>query len=807
MKIIILTMILLFSHLMIPIASASIVINEVELNLPANEYFDEAEQWVELYNSGGEDVDISGMVVYPIRDPSEEVYIEDGTIIRVKGFFVISSSSWLDNKGDTVILKDENGTEIDRTPFLTDIDEDDCAWTRYPDGGPEWAFMVSSQGSPASGELCEEKETGFMRFTMDQNVNGVGFTNALSSISSKEGSSLNSQEHGSGSYRSENALRYFSDLQTEGQYIKLSKEGSMDHSKTYFKASDAQPINFTSRWTSTIRSVGDESSAHIQESYRYATNINGAAEIVIGSEGSKMAIDSEFTGVAKIKYISQELKSVEDYAGSFKVAENFSESDFNRTALSIEDNRSARIERHIEDILKEATLKNKSASASGTAGYGFVRVEKQIGDKLRTYEHGTGIYMADEEISTDSNMESIAKDITLIHRPVSYSYSPQTIISQSLKWSEGIYSKDISTDKGINFVAEDFSDISQLKKETIANDSKSMSTHASFTGRARFRTDIQGPSRKIYQDDEYYGSYDIARKAIKLPKIEKPHFSIAKQGRLSLQRCDVLDYSIIVFNDGNKTLGPIYVKDTFPSGTQLIDTNLMPLELTARSANWSISQLGIGESFTIQARLQVTKKTNSTINRVRAFTVYEEVRRGTVRMRRLSASNTSTMNITWEECKPTSLSVYMSATPDKSQPNLVRYRLNIENLAKENVSLNATVLLPEGIKFVNSTSKIFSINGDEISWSIDKLISSKRRAISFIGDATDNGYFVTKAQVKGYSPDGRELASENVDVPVLIGKYIELAKMNASEWLPCSSDPQFRSIVSSDTETICCDLW
>lgn len=803
MKIIIPAIALLISsHLLLPSVVANVVINEVELGSSATEPLDEAEQWIELYNSGSGEVDISDWAVCPIRDPSKEIDIEDGTIISAKGFFIISSSSWLDSEGDSIILKDENGNEIDRTPFLTDTDEDDCAWTRYPDGGPEWMFMVSSQGSPASGQLCEEKGIEYVKFTMGQSVQGIGFTNALNSIFGQEGKILSSQEHGSGSYHSENALGYFSNLQTEGQYIKLSKEGSMYHSKTEFNVSDARPINFTSRWTSAVRSVEDKSSAYMQESYRYATNINGASEIVIGSEGSKMAIDSEFTGVAEIKYSSQKLKSAEDYAGSFKVAENISESHFNRTALSTADNRSIRIERQIEDILR-----NKSASASGTAGYGFVRVEKQIGDKLRTYEHGTGTYMTDEEISTGNNMESIAKDITLIHKPVSYSYSPQTIINQSLEWSEGTYLKDISKDKGISFIAEDFSDILQLEKETIANSSKALSTQASFTGKARFRTDIQGPLKGVYQDDEYYGSYNIARKAIKLPEIEKPHFSITKQGHMSSRRCNILDYSIIIFNDGNMTLGPIYIKDTFPSGTQLIDTNLMPLELSSRSANWSIHELGIGESFTIQARLQIIKRTNSTVNRVRAFTTYEEVRKGTVRERRLHASNSSKMNITWEECEPTSLPVYMSAVPDKSQPNIVRYRLNIENLAKENMSINATVSLPEGIKFVNSTSKTSSINDGEISWSIDKLISGKRRAISFIGEATGNGYFVTKAQVNGRSPDGRELASENVSVPVLVGKYIEFAKMNASEWLPCSSDPQFRSVISSGSGTVCCDLW
>ncbi len=436
-----------------------------------------------------------------------------------------------------------------------------------------------------------------------------------------------------------------------------------------------------------------------------------------------------------------------------------------------------------------------------------MRAEKQIGDKLRTYEHGTGVYMTDEEIRTDTDTESMAKEITLIHIPVSYSYSPQRSINQSIKWREGIYSKDSSKDKGLSSISEDFSDIERLEKETVANGSKAMNTQASFTGKARLRANIHRPSGEIYQDDEYYGNYNIARRMTRLPEYDKPHFSITKQGRVSSKRCNILDYDIIVFNDGNMTLGPIYVKDTFPSSTQLISTNFMPLELTARSANWSIRQLGIGESFTIQARLQVMKRSNSTVNRVRAFTTYEEVRRGVARMRRFSASNTSTINITLDGCETISLPVSLSATPDKSQPNIVRYRLNIENLAQENMSVNATVSLPDGMKFINSTSKPSRIGDYEISWSINKVISGKRKAISFIGEAEGNGLFVTNASVYGYSTDGRQLALENVSIPVLIGKYIEFAKVNISEWLPCSGDPQFRSVAGSETKAFCCDLW
>jgi hypothetical protein len=802
MKITPIATILIFFLLMISAVSASIVINEIELDPSTDDPNVEIIQWIELYNGGNEDVDISGFAVFSFSNRSKDIIIDEGTIISAKSFFVVSSSRWLNKDGDSIALKDESGFIIDRTPFFEDIYGDDCSWSRYPDGESEWGFMGSSEGGPSSGELCEEKGIGFIKLTMDQNIHGVGFANVRGSIASQEGSKLESREHGSGSYTNENILGYLSGNQTGNPYINLRKKNSMEYKNTVFKAGDTRSIDFGSRWTSVVESSEDQSTSNMQESYRYANNVDAETRIGIVGGISRIAVDSEFNGAAEVKYASSELRSVEDYMGSFRISENFSADYFNKSAFSTEKYRPIRNEKQIEDMLW-----NKSASTSGTAGYGFVRVEKQIGDKLRTYEHGSGIYITDEVISTDDDKESMVKDITLIHGPVNYSYSPQTSLNLSIKWREGIYSKEISEDKTVSFIAEDFSDISKLKKETIVNGSKAMRTQASFVGKARLRTDIEESSGTVHQDDEYYGSYDIARKVIKLPEFEKPHFSIIKRGRVSSQRCDILDYSIVVFNDGNMTLGPIYVKDSFPTGTQLIDTDLMPLELTARSANWSIQRLGIGESITINAKLKTTKRTNSTINRVRAYTIYEVASKGISRMKRLSASNTSTMNITWDECEPISLSASMSATPDKSVPNIVRYRLNIENLAEQNMSINATVSLPEGIKFLNSTTRTSSTSDDKASWSISNLVSGKKKAISFMGVAEGNGLYESKASIYGYSEDGHELASENVTVPVLIGKYIEFAKMNASEWLPCSNDPKFRSITGADTEKTCCDLW
>lgn len=57
---------------------------------------------------------------------------------------------WLRNSDETVILRDEDGREVDRTPALDDGDNDDYCWSRYPDGEDEWIYTLASPELPVS---------------------------------------------------------------------------------------------------------------------------------------------------------------------------------------------------------------------------------------------------------------------------------------------------------------------------------------------------------------------------------------------------------------------------------------------------------------------------------------------------------------------------------------------------------------------------------------------------------------------------------------------------------------------------------
>jgi hypothetical protein len=167
--IIIITIALLLIHVTSSSASAQVLINEVHLNTSGN-----SSQWVELYNTGDEDVNITSWSIAPLSDPTKERAIdqfcrlpadpalkatEDRTL-SPRGFFVLEApaeeegtkASWLLTREETLILRDREGAEVDRTPILRDLNRSGCSWGRYPDGSPNWDFMISTKGGPNSGE-------------------------------------------------------------------------------------------------------------------------------------------------------------------------------------------------------------------------------------------------------------------------------------------------------------------------------------------------------------------------------------------------------------------------------------------------------------------------------------------------------------------------------------------------------------------------------------------------------------------------------------------------------------------------------
>ncbi len=115
------------------VEGATVVINAFDPN-PAGK--DVGKEWVTLYNPTNSSVNVSGWMLSSTHyRGGVNISIPQGTIIPPKCYWTyIHSKGWLHNDGESILLKDEKGDEIDRTPFKRDNDNDNRFWKRNPDG-------------------------------------------------------------------------------------------------------------------------------------------------------------------------------------------------------------------------------------------------------------------------------------------------------------------------------------------------------------------------------------------------------------------------------------------------------------------------------------------------------------------------------------------------------------------------------------------------------------------------------------------------------------------------------------------------
>jgi hypothetical protein len=138
--------------LLLASAIASVVINEVEQNPAGDEsaFKSTVLAWFELYNDDDEDIDIGGWTINNSEGGS--MTLPEGAIIKGLDYYISTvRPGWLAHKEEVLSLKNKAGAEVDRTPVLSDEEDDEAAWTRDPDGRDtntlaDWKFLASSSG-------------------------------------------------------------------------------------------------------------------------------------------------------------------------------------------------------------------------------------------------------------------------------------------------------------------------------------------------------------------------------------------------------------------------------------------------------------------------------------------------------------------------------------------------------------------------------------------------------------------------------------------------------------------------------------
>ena len=149
----------------------NVVINEVDINPPGDDS-QSISEWVELYNPTDSEIDLSGWQIaatyFNFKTP---MTIPDGTVIEPGQFLTFSYQTvWFNDSNESVELRNENGVVIDKTPILTDIQNDFTSWQRIYDGydldnSDDWKFVTSTSGS-TNGKLIETQEVEAITVTI-----------------------------------------------------------------------------------------------------------------------------------------------------------------------------------------------------------------------------------------------------------------------------------------------------------------------------------------------------------------------------------------------------------------------------------------------------------------------------------------------------------------------------------------------------------------------------------------------------------------------------------------------------------------
>lgn len=315
---------------------------------------------------------------------------------------------------------------------------------------------------------------------------------------------------------------------------------------------------------------------------------------------------------------------------------------------------------------------------------------------------------------------------------------------------------------------------------TIVNGLSAMKIDAEFSGKAEFKIKENSKPGQSERDvaflEEYVGKYQLSRdiEISGVSRFDEPHLSVSKSGKVEPGGGTFVDYVITVLNDGNRALGPVYILDIFPPGTEYVYSSLRPSELGKGFARWTLVNLGIGASSAIELKLNRTRDTDSLINRVQASGGYDG--------QWTSAGNYSAIQFNWLGCCPPQIWADKTAYVDPVDPTVIHYSIIIRNQEKYVMAISIIDWLPGGLIFQDSSLMPSDQISDRVNWNIIDLKPGETRAINYLAKATYDGVFINRAHIEAHAVDGLDSAYADVASRVIIGALGHSG--SSSTWQP-----------------------
>ncbi|MBN1235429.1 MAG: DUF11 domain-containing protein, partial [Methanotrichaceae archaeon] len=266
---------------------------------------------------------------------------------------------------------------------------------------------------------------------------------------------------------------------------------------------------------------------------------------------------------------------------------------------------------------------------TGVTASSKVAVSGEAGTKAAMRESGSGTYSKEEELSYIRENRSIrdASNLTASYRATSFQLPGNRSIDFDSKWTEREESKNYITSETVGEAYRYASEINRDSKISLDRNGTSMEVDSQFEGMRHAgylkatEPDAMG-HRSVLQErsSDYLGSFSVREKlgatfsnrsnAITgVEHYDEPHITIYQRSEPDSTNSNNLNYTISIQNDGNCSVGPIYMMDAFPAGTFYLDASTKPSEpdetilSEANYANWTFTYLPMGQSVTVYLRL------------------------------------------------------------------------------------------------------------------------------------------------------------------------------------------------------------
>jgi uncharacterized repeat protein (TIGR01451 family) len=283
-----------------------------------------------------------------------------------------------------------------------------------------------------------------------------------------------------------------------------------------------------------------------------------------------------------------------------------------------------------------------SMTARGLAGLtavSKVTISGEEGTKLALRESGSGTYAREEQLQYLRENRSIkdVSNLSVSYQAANFHLPSNRSVSYNSKWTEIEKAKNYITSESLEESYRYATKINRDRLIALDRNGTKMTVDSQFEGmRHAGYLEASKPDSKGHitplkeQSSDYTGSFRVKEKlgttfsnrsnAITTVKhYDQPHVTIYQRSEPDNTDENNLNYTISILNDGNCSLGPIYLMDLFPAGTRFFDASTRPSEELlpeSEHANWTFTYLPMGQAVTIYLRLMRYIVLEVPVNRV-----------------------------------------------------------------------------------------------------------------------------------------------------------------------------------------------